>query len=328
LFEIVVITPPGQRDLINRAITSAADRTLTIPPELSDAWVTIAAEELDILFYADIGMDVRTYFLAFARLAPVQCLTWGHPDTTGIPNLDYFLSSALIEPDGAAAEYSETLYSLETLPTCYLRPKIPGRLKTRENLGLDNGKRIYLCPQSVIKHHPDLDHISAGILRGDGEAEVLLVEGAVPDWTAQVTARMCETIPDVAGRVRSIPRMPPEDFLALMNAADVIFDPPHFSGGNTSCDAFALGKPVVAHEGELMRGRVTSGMYRAMKIEGATGQSTTECADIALALGRDKDRREYLETRIAESRDGLFEQDRVVETFSRFLVDVYSETRH
>ncbi len=40
---------------------------------------------LDILFYPDLGMTPLTYFLAFARLAPVQCVSWGHPVTTGIP---------------------------------------------------------------------------------------------------------------------------------------------------------------------------------------------------------------------------------------------------
>ncbi|MBT3553871.1 MAG: tetratricopeptide repeat protein [Rhodospirillaceae bacterium] len=328
LFEIVIITQPGQRDPIVRAIEAAADKTISMPTDLAEARAAIVAEELDILFYADIGMDVRTYFLAFGRLAPVQCVTWGHPDTTGIPNMDYFLSSTLIEPDGAAAEYSESLYPLATLPTYYLRPEIPGNLKTRDELGLASGKRIYLCPQSVIKHHPDLDAIVAGILRGDGDAEVMLVEGAVPDWTAQVAHRMGETIPDVAGRISSIPRMGPDDFLALMNAADVIFDPPHFSGGNTSFEAFALGKPVVAHDGAFMRGRVTAGMYRAMGITDATGQSPGECAEIALSLGLDKDRREDMEVRITGAGEALFEHDAAVREFERFLVDVFEQTRH
>ncbi|MDP6645169.1 MAG: tetratricopeptide repeat protein [Rhodospirillales bacterium] len=328
LFEIVVITQPGQRDPIVRAINDAADKTVMLPADLAAARETVAGEELDILFYADIGMDVRTYFMAFARLAPVQCVTWGHPDTTGIPNLDYFLSSDLIEPDGAAADYSETLYPISTLPTHYMHPEIPGNLKTRAELGLPAGRRIYLCPQSVIKHHPDLDGVVAGILRGDGSADVALVEGAVPDWSGQVRARMAQTIPDVAGRVISVPRMAPEDFIALMNAADVIFDPPHFSGGNTSFEAFTLGKAVVAHDGNFMRGRVTAGMYRAMGIEDATGQNLEECVDIALALGMDLDRRQDIEARICESREGLFEQQLAVTEFERFLVDVYDRTRH
>jgi predicted O-linked N-acetylglucosamine transferase (SPINDLY family) len=328
LFEIVVITQPGQRDAIVRAIEAAADKTISMPADLTEARDAIVAEELDILFYADIGMDVRTYFLAFARLAPVQCVTWGHPDTTGIPNIDYYLSSALIEPDGADADYSETLYPLQTLPTYYLRPKIPGDLKSRDELGLGSAKRIYLCPQSVIKHHPDLDEIVAGILRGDGAAEVLLVEGAVPDWTRQVAARMAETIPDVAGRVAPVPRMGPNDFLALMKAADVIFDPPHFSGGNTSFEAFQMAKPVVAHDGNFMRGRVTAGMYRAMGIEDATGQSLGECAEIALSLGRDEDRRKDMEARITDAREVLFEQEPAAREFERFLIDVFERTRH
>ena len=64
-------------------------------------------------------MDIRTYFLAFSRLARVQCVTWGHPDTTGIPNMDYFISSNLIEPKEADEHYSEKLQRLNVLPTFY-----------------------------------------------------------------------------------------------------------------------------------------------------------------------------------------------------------------
>lgn len=32
----------------------------------------VAQEELDVLVYPDLGMEPLTYFMAFARLAPVQ----------------------------------------------------------------------------------------------------------------------------------------------------------------------------------------------------------------------------------------------------------------
>ena len=72
----------------------------------------IAALELDILFYQDIGMEPFSYLLALARLAPVQCVSYGHPDTTGIPNMDYYVSNDLYEPPGAAEHYSERLVEL------------------------------------------------------------------------------------------------------------------------------------------------------------------------------------------------------------------------
>jgi protein O-GlcNAc transferase len=39
--------------------------------------------KIDILIYLDIGMDPATMAWAGARLAPLQCVTWGHPQTTG-----------------------------------------------------------------------------------------------------------------------------------------------------------------------------------------------------------------------------------------------------
>ena len=107
-------------------------------PEVSLTFILREVEALRAL-----GMDVRTYFLAFARLAPVQCVTWGHPDTTGIPNLDTFLSSSLIEPLDAEEHYSERLHRFSTLPTYYLRHKIPERLKSRADFGFDEKQRIY-----------------------------------------------------------------------------------------------------------------------------------------------------------------------------------------
>ena len=75
---------------------------MPIPSVLKQAQELIAAYEPDILYYPDIGMEPVSYFLAFARLAPVQCACWGHPVTSGIPNIDYFLSWSIHEPAGSA----------------------------------------------------------------------------------------------------------------------------------------------------------------------------------------------------------------------------------
>ncbi|NQV57796.1 MAG: hypothetical protein HQ503_18180, partial [Rhodospirillales bacterium] len=324
VFEVVVITQPGRRDPIARAIGDAADKVIMLPDSLAESRDCVAKEKLDILFYAEIGMDVRTYFMAFARLARVQCTTWGHPDTTGIPNLDYFLSSDLIETEIADDHYSEKLFRLSSLPTYYYFPDLPKIFKSRVEFGLPEDRNIYVCLQSVIKHHPDLDEIIGGILRGDKNSEVVLIEAAVPNWTEQVRRRMGATISDVADRVRSLARMGPEDFLSLINAADVIFDSPHFSGGNTSFDAFALGKSVVAHDGEFMRGRVTSGMYRAMDIDDMIGDTPKKCAEIALRLGTDLEFRNGVEAKIAERREILFENKAAINEMTRFLIEIHA----
>ena len=74
------------------AIRAAADRTVVLPQQLSICHEKIRAERVDVLVYPELGIDPVTYFLAFGRLAPAQAAWWGgHPDTSGIPAIDYFI---------------------------------------------------------------------------------------------------------------------------------------------------------------------------------------------------------------------------------------------
>src|SRR6266853_367890 len=52
----------------------------------------------DVLVYPEIGMFPMTVKLASLRLAPVQVTTWGHPETSGLPTIDYYLSAQDMEP--------------------------------------------------------------------------------------------------------------------------------------------------------------------------------------------------------------------------------------
>ena len=50
-------------------------------------------ESLDILIYPDIGMESGSSMWAASRLAKYQICFWGHPTTTGLSNMDYFVTS-------------------------------------------------------------------------------------------------------------------------------------------------------------------------------------------------------------------------------------------
>jgi protein O-GlcNAc transferase len=324
-FEITVLIPSIHDDPVARGIQDVADKVIVFPDDTFEAQGIIAAQKLDILYYADLGMDIRTYFLAFARLARVQCVTWGHPDTSGIPNMDYFISGDVIEPEEGEQHYSEELYRLSTIPTYYYPIEMPTDLKkNKSQFGCPSEMTLYLCPQSAIKHHPDLDFIFGEILKVDKGALIMVVEGAVNDWSTQVRERWKKTIPRLHSNIKIIKRQSPENFIALQNTADIILDTPHFSGGNTSLEAFALGKPVVTFEGEFMRGRVTAGMYRMMGIDTCIAKNLNEYVEIALKLGLDKAYREGLSRRIKLSNKVLYENTEVINEFETFFKSVFS----
>jgi protein O-GlcNAc transferase len=90
-FEVVLIhMPAAKQDEFRAHLETLVDRVVTLPTELSNQRDAVSDLELDVLFYPDIGMTATTYFLAYARLAPVQAVAWGHPDTTGLDTIDYF----------------------------------------------------------------------------------------------------------------------------------------------------------------------------------------------------------------------------------------------
>ncbi|MBI3147854.1 MAG: tetratricopeptide repeat protein [Betaproteobacteria bacterium] len=326
-FEVIALfAPPLVDDETSRFIRDRADSWRVLSSELGAARQEIAALELDVLFYQDIGMDPYTYFLAFSRLAPVQCVSFGHPNTTGIPAMDYFVSSANFEPPGAAAHYSERLFELNGVGTLayYYRPRLQAPAKSRAELGLSQSRRIYLCPQSLFKFHPEIDGLLAAVLRQDPEGEIALVEGRVPHRVARLRERFECAFPDLAPRLRFLPGLNEADFLNLVAVSDVMLDTIHFNGMNTSLEAFAMGTPVVTWPRAFQRGRHTAGMYRRMGLEDCVAHDAGEFVAFALRLGLDRDFRATTRERILDRCALLFEEEQVVEEFARFFREAHS----
>jgi hypothetical protein len=57
----------------------------------------VAKASLDVLIFADSLSEPLSYFLQMGRLAPVQCLFWGNPISSGKANIDYFISAARMD---------------------------------------------------------------------------------------------------------------------------------------------------------------------------------------------------------------------------------------
>jgi protein O-GlcNAc transferase len=89
--------------------------------------------------------------LASLRLTPVQCTTWMHPQTSGLPTIDYFLSSDLMEPD-ADNYYVEKLLRLPNLALYYTPKDIPPLPIERKTFGLRDEAIIFLYCQSRFKY--------------------------------------------------------------------------------------------------------------------------------------------------------------------------------
>ena len=240
-------------------------------------------------------------------MAPVQCVIWGHPDTTGSPYIDYFLSSELLETADADAHYSERLVRLPLLATYFERPGAGSGPSASSLIPPASRPHTYVCPQTLFKFHPDFDEILAGILNADPLAEIVLLEGRVAYWTIGLKQRFEKTLPGGASRVRFLPAMPRDEFMNLLASSDVILDPLHFGGGHTSYEALAVGTPVVTLPGEFLRSRITQALYRKMGFTDLIVSTPQQYIETAVRLGTDRSERDRVSTQILERCPILFD---------------------
>jgi CRISPR-associated protein Csy1 len=283
----------------------------------------IAADELDVLVYPELGMHPDTFALAGLRLAPVQCAGWGHPDTTGLPNIDWFISCEAMEPAGSQAHYSERLALLPGLGTRYAVPQRDPR-GTRADFGLPEDRTIYLVPQSLFKIHPDNDDLVADVLARDERGVALFFASGHETLTQLFAGRLAGAFErrglDIHQRaifMRS--SIPHPTYLRLNELCDVMIDTLHWSGGNTSLDALASGLPVVTTPGTLMRGRQSQAMLGILGLPELVARDAGELVATAVRLGRDPEERRAISGRITQARGELFEREEPVRALERFL---------
>ncbi len=316
-----IIYAGGARDELAERYVRTADQFVQIPRDVAIASQLVVDLDLDILVHADVGMDALTQTLAYSRLAPVQVATWGHPDTTGSPVIDYFLSSQHLERAGGESDYTEQLLRLKTLGIDYQRPTLT-IAKSREDLGLSHSAHLIACPQTLFKFHPEFDPVLARILDQDPHAELILLEGRLPEWTHRLRRRFRRTLPEQGRRVRFLPAMPRHDFLSLLRLSEVVIDPIHFGGGNSSLESIAMGTPVVTTEGNHLRSRITSAIYRQIGMGELIAADLTAYADLAVRLARDVAYREQVRQRLEKAAQGLFDDHAVASELEQCLLSL------
>ncbi|OGA90772.1 MAG: hypothetical protein A3G27_07145 [Betaproteobacteria bacterium RIFCSPLOWO2_12_FULL_66_14] len=327
-FEVFVFAIDAPADQTHALIKRLAEHHFDLPHHLSAVARTIEDSALDILYFPDIGLHPSTTFLAYWRLAPLQCATWGHPDTTGIDTIDYFVSAQGCEPAGSESDYSEPLVKLGGFyMPAYSRTGYTPALKTKTDLGAKQGTRVYLCAQTLFKIHPDFDAVIGAILRADSQGQVCFLVGPVPAWAEQLKARFRETLLDVYDRISFVSAANTVDFLGLHCAADVVLDTLHFGGGISALDAFDAGAPMVTLPGRFFRGRQAAACYAEMEIGECVARDASEYADIALRIAKDSEMRSAIVRKIQANSARLFDRTEAVRELEQFLVRAVERQR-
>lgn len=277
-----------------------------------------------VLIYPEIGMDRTSAWLAAQRLAPLQCSSWGHPDTSGLPSIDAFLSSDGMEPPDGETHYSERLVKLPGLGVYYEPRTLSGVAVSRAEFGLRERVPTFWCGQSLFKYLPQHDQVFPQIACAMGDCQFAFItyhrgEHVTDAFRHRLARAFAAAGLEFERFCVILPRLDGDRFAALAGACDVGLDSIGWSGGNTTLESFLHDLPVVTLPGSLMRGRHTQAMLELMGIPDTIAGSPDEYVAIAVRLARDPDWRAVIRARIAAAKSRLYRNESAVNALMMFL---------
>jgi predicted O-linked N-acetylglucosamine transferase (SPINDLY family) len=277
-----------------------------------------------VLIYPEIGMDQKTVQLACMRLAPVQIAAWGHPVTSGLPTIDYFLSAQALEPAGACAHYTEQLVALPNLGVYYEPPVAVASTEPTSRAGAQTTP-VLLCAGTPFKYAPEHDRVLVDIARRLGPCQFHFFQHADGALSRRLLQRLGSAFIaaglDPAAHLVLRPLASADEFHALLRTADLMLDTIGFSGFNTVMRALACQLPVVSCRGRFLRGRLGSGILDLIDLSALVADSPQGYVDIAVSLARRCAERDALRTRLAERVPSLYRDRTAVTALEAFLIE-------
>lgn len=321
-FDIVVYHLGTRQDEVTQSLALAAETYVNIqglPAQVK----RIRDDAPDVLIYPEVGMDSGTMALAALRLAPVQCVAWGHPVTTGLPTMDYFLSSEAMEPEESDKTYSEKLVKLPGLSIAYNRPILPKLVRTRLDFELPQDKVLYLCCQSLFKYLPENDEVWVKIREQVADAHFVFIHNKSKKITERFKARLALRFEKAGLRLEDcvsfVEQLAFEDYLQLNGVCDIYLDSLGWSGGNTSLEALAWGLPMVTLAGKWMRGRHTAAILNQMEMGDWVASDRAGYVERAIMLGQDRERRQAVGEALRERSELIYGDTESIGALESFL---------
>ena len=258
-------------------------------PRTTGTWrEAILGDRPHVLIYPETGMDGAAFRLACQRLAPLQCVSWGHPETSGLPTMDAFLSSEAMEPADGDDHYTERLVRLPGLGIDY-RAEAVTAPAGRDALGLPDGT-LFFCGQALFKYLPRMDRVLARIAGAVADARFVFVDAPQGRHVRRLLLERLGRVLDAERQVIVLGRLERARFVAVSGACDVVLDSLEWSGCNSTLECLPLGTPVVTLPGRTMRGRHTAAILRTIGMDETVARDEPDYVRLAVALASDRAR--------------------------------------
>jgi predicted O-linked N-acetylglucosamine transferase (SPINDLY family) len=264
---------------------------------LSDGWRTIfgisgvtvaqmiADDGIDILVDLSGHTAGRRLDVFVHRPAPVQVSWVGHPNTTGLPQMDYYLTDPWCDPPGMTDHlYSEQLYRLPRVFSCY--QPVTDAPEVGPVPSLKSGAVTFGCFNQLKKINEELISWWTSILEQVPGSFMLIKSPNLNDPEIHQELLDCfirQGIDPKRLTLRGVTETR-QEHLALYDRIDIALDTYPYHGTTTTCEALWMGLPVITLAGQTHVSRVGVSFLHAVGLDELIARTPEEYIHKAVQL--------------------------------------------
>jgi protein O-GlcNAc transferase len=291
--EITLYSCGEQFDDYSRRLQAKADHWVNLRGQSDEACVVqILHDEIDIL--VDLAGHTAGNRLALfgAKAAPIQATYLGYYGTTGLPQVDYWVTDAVLHPADRDEQdpCSEERWRLNRCYVSY-RP-LPSAPPVQNPPCLNKALITFGSFNQSRKITPRTASHWMGVLNAVPNSKLLLKSKNLGE---QVERERVEALfqdmglaPDrleLRGHSPSV-----EEHLAAYNDVDIALDTFPYTGCTTTADALWMGVPVLTVAGDSMVSRQAAAVLRGVGLDQLICRNGAEMVERAMSLASDRQR--------------------------------------
>jgi protein O-GlcNAc transferase len=249
-----------------------------------DVAASIRQDEIDIL--VDLTLHMRGCRLGVfgLRPAPIQITHLAYCGTSGLPQMDYFVTDAHMLGPGCEKFFSEKPLPLATSYWCYRPPDVAPTVRPLPMLR--NGYVTFGSLNTAAKINEQVVQLWSRLLIEIPKSKLAI---HVPGGSQALAATFAR-YGIGASRLQLIPRQTLNEYFQTWNQIDIALDPFPYNGGTTTLDALWMGVPVVTLAGQLPLGRAGVSILRNLSLDQFIAGDPNAYIAVASSLASDPDR--------------------------------------
>ncbi len=287
-------------DDVTAKLQKLADRWRFINGQPDDQIAaTIRADKIDILIDLAGHTAGNRLFALARRPAPIQCLLFGYPNTTGVAALDYRITDDVSDPPGTTEMLGpERPLRLAGLAWAYQPPTDAPPVTALPSLRSDTF--TFGCLNNAAKISDACLAAWATLAAAVPHAKLVLLAGQATEGADKLRERFAAAgLPPE--RLELQMRLPRREYFEAYSRFDLALDPFPYNGGVTTGDALWMGVPVLAVAGRSYVARQGVAVLTHVGLPEFAAESPEQLVELAKTWAANRDM-------LADIRAGLRSQ--------------------